>query len=267
MGFYGKIYEQAVNIFRCLKFKNNNSEDFPSRTLASEISLQADGGEACATLSAGNKWIQFESNDDNLNCKIYHAKSSQDAGTTEIFTSTPNEGVDPSVDSINFGAIITVQYPKTDAAGHIIEYEVKKYQLQSDISALQQTLNEHAILLEGLTTPIKDTIKLLDEADKGLDKKIDDSLIAIEGAVTGSADSATRAEDRAQAAADSANAAATSAQNAVEATNNMKNVIGEWPDNGSSIASTIGNWTDANTITTKINSLAAQIDQIWSRLG
>lgn len=260
MGFYGKIYEQAVNIFRCLKFKNNNSENFPSGTLASEISLQADGGEACATLSAGNKWIQFESNDDNLNCKIYHAKSSQPAGKREIFTSTPHEGVDASATGINFGAIITVQYPKTDATGHIIGYEAKKYQLQSDISSLQEILNKHATLLEGLTTPIKETIKSLQETDASLGQRITNEISTIKDAVQNSADSASEAEIRAGEAKGYAEAAADSASQAYETAQTAKNSV-------DTVTTKIGEWTDSNTITTKINSLSTQIDQIWSRLG
>ena len=45
MGFYGKIYEQAVNIFNRLRFKNNYSTVFPSST-AESFDVVSDGGYA-----------------------------------------------------------------------------------------------------------------------------------------------------------------------------------------------------------------------------
>jgi hypothetical protein len=63
MGFYGKIYEQAINIFNRLKFKNTTADtdtDFP--TTSDSFVLRADGGEDSAVFQAGNKWIQFAQN-------------------------------------------------------------------------------------------------------------------------------------------------------------------------------------------------------------
>lgn len=90
MSFYGKIYEQASNIFNKLKFKNISSQNFLSNVDVPEnFTLTADGGQACAVIAAGNPWIQFkedtterQSDGSKLGCKIYHSLPHTPPGKT-----------------------------------------------------------------------------------------------------------------------------------------------------------------------------------------
>ena len=232
MGFYGKIYEQAVDIFNRLRFKNANGESsFPSTPLAEDVILRADGGEACATLEAGNKWIQFARNGD-LNCKIYHCPSTQEAGEKQIFISTPHDGVDTSIEGIDFGAILTIQYPITDNAGHIIGYTEKKYQLQSDISALQQELESQGTELTNLQESITTTVGELKEADANLALEIQNSIESIEKSAAEAEYAAEQAKSQADKATKSAEQAKSSsieaaaqAQEAVEKVTQLQDDI------------------------------------------
>lgn len=83
MSFYGKIYEQANNIFNRLKFKNaapieSTENIFQVEANNGDIELNADGGQSGIIIEAGNPWITFKEDDtvrygdSKLGCKIYH---------------------------------------------------------------------------------------------------------------------------------------------------------------------------------------------------
>jgi hypothetical protein len=124
MSFYGKIYQEVVDIFNRLKFKNNtSSNNFPTSTPA-EITLMANGGEDAAIIEAGNKWIQFEKNGD-LTCKMYHKKS----GVTNknIMTLTDKDDKVKKDTVIGYGDKIIIQTPEFDDAGHIVRHTQKTF--------------------------------------------------------------------------------------------------------------------------------------------
>lgn len=144
MGFYGKIYEQVVNIFDRLKFKNTQDTAFPEQLRPDDFILRADGGQDAVIFQAGNKWIQFVENPTaHLQCDVYHAQSNYDAQTTPIFaTNKDNDIALDGITSIDHGTVITVKYPTTDEAGHIIGYGEKVYKLQSDLTELWNFVND-----------------------------------------------------------------------------------------------------------------------------
>lgn len=101
MSFYGKIYEQANNIFNRLKFKNANNtsvEDlFQNEDITKDVEISAGGGQSGAVISAGNPWITFEKDDTQnqedvkLGCKIYHNKPQKNLIADP---DTPSSGAD-----------------------------------------------------------------------------------------------------------------------------------------------------------------------------
>lgn len=273
MGFYGKIYEQAVNIFNRLKFKNTSTSiDFPAN-LENEVILRADGGESSAVLSAGNKWIQFKQ-DGDFQCNIYHAQSTQPSGQKDIFTAVAHEGVDDTATGINFGAILTLQYPVTDETGHIIGYTEKKFQIQSDISALATQLSEQKEALIILNQTVVDNNNALVEVDRALDERITNEITTIVNDVATATNAATEAQTAANNAAASAENAVVAAETAVNNVNGIQDQLGSDFSADATVSQAVADlrqitgdgFGESITLTGQVGGLSVQISRLWSFL-
>ena len=273
MGFYGKIYEQAVNIFNRLKFKNTMaSTEFPE-DLKNEIILRADGGETSAILNAGNKWIQFKQ-DGDFQCNVYHAQSLQPAGQKDIFTAVEHDSVDDTATGINFGTILILQYPTTDEAGHIIGYEEKRFQLQSDISALETELSTQGQALITLNQTVADNQKASEEMDNTLSQRITDEITVIMNSVTTATNAATEAQTAANNAATSADNATSAAETAVNSVSGIQEQLGQDFSADITVSQAIADlrqitgdgFGESITLTGQVGGLSVQISRLWSFL-
>ena len=212
MGFYGKIYEQAVDIFNRLRFKNTTEDAFPEDLLVNEFTLRADGGEAAATISAGNQWIQFTQADD-LSCKIYHKKSDIPEGIKETFI--VDQDPDLVIDNeIIFNDVITIYYPVTDATGHIVNYEEKKYRMMTDVGEL----NDRIEALSNRITDTENTANAASSAAHDAVKLANEAVTIAQDAV----DAVISAKDAAKTAIQAANEATQAAQDANTALSSLQ---------------------------------------------